>query len=112
MEDSPEDFVLKYNVNGIRMSEPAFQKLQQEISLAPCKADFPEIKAEEEYRLWSGLVPIGNDIFRKIVVRGSRVPQVEPHKFSLQHWTEHWYYEVCTDASVYTRLEGKATAGE
>src|SRR5271170_729995 len=32
-EGSSEDFILKYNINGIRMSEAAFQKLKQEISL-------------------------------------------------------------------------------
>jgi hypothetical protein len=112
MEDSPEDFILKYNVNGIRMSEAAFHKLQQEISVESCKLDFPELKGLGEYRLWSGLVPIGNDIFRKIVVRGSRMPQVDGRTFSLQHWTEHWYYEVASDPAIYALLEGKTAAGK
>ena len=112
MEDSPDDFILKYNVNGIRISEAAFQKLQQEISLEPCKLDFPELKTQGDYRLWSGLVPIGNDIFRKIVVRGSRLPQVDARTLSPQHWTEHWYYEVASDPAIYTRLENKAAAGK
>jgi hypothetical protein len=111
LQDSPEDFILKYNVNGIRMSEAAFHKLQQEISLEPCKLELPELKTQEEYRLWSGLVPVGNDIFRKIVVRGSRVPQVETRNLSLQHWTDQWYYEVCANPAIYAKLEGKtATA--
>jgi len=112
VEDSPEDFILKYNVNGIRISEAAFQKLQQEISLEACKLDFPELKAQGEYRLWSGLVPIGNDIFRKIVVRGSRLPQVDARTFSRQNWTEHWYYEVASDPAIYGRLENKAATGK
>jgi len=112
MEESPEEFVLKYNVNGIRMSEAAFRKLEQEISLQPCKLDLPELQSEKEYKLWSGLVPIGNDIFRKIVVRGSRVPQVEARSFSMQHWTDHWYYEVCTDPAIYARLEARTAAGK
>ncbi|MBZ5572290.1 MAG: hypothetical protein LAO09_10490 [Acidobacteriia bacterium] len=112
MGDSPEDFILKYNVSGVRMSEAAFRKLQSEISLEPCQLELPELKTQEEFRLWSGLVPVGNDIFRKIVVRGSRIPQVEPRKFSRQHWTEQWYYEVCSNPAVYARLEGKAAAGK
>jgi class 3 adenylate cyclase len=112
VEDSPEDFILKYNVNGIRMSEEAFRKLQQEISLEPCQLAFPELKGICEYRLWSGLVPIGNDIFRRIIVRGSRLPQVDPRTLSLQQWTEHWYYEVASDPAIYARLEGKTTAGK
>jgi hypothetical protein len=112
MEDSPEDFILKYNVNGIRMSAAAFQKLQQEISLEPCKVDFPELKGQAESQLWTGLVPIGNDIFRKIVVRGSRLPQVDPRTFSVQQWSEHWYYEVASDPAIYAKLEGKTAAGK
>ncbi len=112
MGDSPEDFILKYNVSGVRMSEAAFRKLQTEISLEPCQLELPEVKTKEEFRLWSGLVPVGNDIFRKIVVRGSRISQVEPRTLALQHWTEQWYYEVCSNPAVYARLEGKAAAGK
>ncbi|MGO9126311.1 MAG: hypothetical protein ACLP6G_15675 [Terriglobales bacterium] len=111
LQDSPEDFILKYNVNGIRMSEAAFQKLEREISLEPCKLELLQLKTQEEHRLWSGLVPLGNDIFRKIVVRGSRVPQVETRNLSLQHWTDQWYYEVCANPAIYAQLDGKtATA--
>ena len=112
MEDSLEDFILKYNVNGIRMSEAAFRKLQQEISLQPCTLDLPELKKTGEYQLWSGLVPVGNDIFRKIVVRGSRMPQVDARTFSPQHLTEHWYYEVASDPAIYARLENNAAAAK
>ena len=52
-------------------------------------------------------MPVGNDIFRKIVVRGSRVPQVETRNLSLQHWTDQWYYEVCTNPAIYAKLKGK-----
>jgi len=111
-EESSEDFILKYNVNGIRMSPAAFEKLQQEISLEPCKFDPAEIGREEEYRLWSGLVPVGNDIFRKIVVRGSRIPQVATRDLAVQQWTAQWYYEVCSNPAIYSLLEGTTAAGK
>jgi len=112
IEGSAEDFILKYNINGIRMSEAAFKKLQQEISLEACRLDFPDLKTQEEYSLWSGLVPVGNDIFRKIVVRRSRMPQIEARTLTRQHWTDHWYYEVCANPAIYAKLEGKASAGQ
>jgi len=111
MEESPDDFILKYNVNGIRISEAAFQKMKQEISLELSPLDFPKAEGEEVH-LWSGLVPIGNDIFRKIIVRGNRMPQVEAHTFAVQRWTERWYYEVCSNPEIYARLEAKAAAGK
>jgi len=110
--ESPEDFIMKYNQSGIRVSAAAFQKLQQEISLAPLHLPLPALWGSEEFRLYSGLVPVGNDIFRKIVVRGSRIPQIDTHDFTLQRWTEKWYYEVCSNASIYSALEGKSAAAE
>lgn len=110
--ESLEDFVMKYNLNGIRMSEAAFKRLQQEISLEPCKLELPELWGNEGFRLLSGVVPLGNDIFRRIVVRASRVPQVDPGTFSLQRWTEQWYFEVCSNPAVYAMLEGKLAAGK
>jgi hypothetical protein len=112
VEDSPDDFILKYNLNGIRISEAAFQRLKQEISLELSPLDFPKAWEGEEFHLWSGLVPVGNDIFRKIVVRGSRMPQIDPHSFSVQLWTERWYYEVCSNPAIDAKLEGKAAAGK
>ncbi len=112
VEDSPDDFILKYNLNGIRISEAAFQRLKQEISLELSPLDLPKAWDGEEFHLWSGLVPVGNDIFRKIVVRGSRMPQIDPHNFSVQLWTERWYYEVCSNPAIDAKLEGKAATAK
>ncbi len=112
LEDSPDDFILKYNLNGIRISEAAFHRLKQEISLQLSPTDLPKTLEGEEFHLWSGLVPVGNDIFRKIVVRGSRMPQIDAHNFSVQHWTGRWYYEVCSNPAIEAKLEGKAAAGK
>ena len=111
-KESPEDFILKYNLNGIRISEAAFARLQQEISLEACQLDLPALWGSETFRLHRGLVPIGNDIFKKILVRSSQIPQIDPQKFSLQHWTERWYHEVCSNADIYAMLEGKTVAGK
>jgi class 3 adenylate cyclase len=110
-EDCPDDFILKYNVSGIRMSEPAFEKLRNEIKLQVVPLKLPELRQWEECRLWSGLVPIGNGSFRKIIVRGSPMAQVDPHDFSVLEWTGHWYYEVCSHPSIYAMLEEHQAAG-
>jgi hypothetical protein len=109
---NPEDVVLSFNLSGIRMNDAAFRKLQQEISLEPLKVKLPASFASSdkgEYRLFSGTVPVDRDIFRKIVVRESRVPRVDPADFSVQGWTDRSYYEVCADPAIYAALEkGKA----
>jgi hypothetical protein len=109
---NPEDSVVSYNLGGIRMNQAAFRKLEQEISLVPLAVKLPPALASDkgEYRLSSGVVPVDRDIFRKIVVRESRVPKVNAEDFSVQGWTDRTYYEVCTDPAIYAALEKKKAA--
>jgi hypothetical protein len=108
--ENPDELIMSYNLNGIRMSEAAFRRLQQEITLEPCSLDLPQLWGNENFQLYRALVPVGNEIFRKLVVRASRVPQINIKDFSLQQWTERGYYEVCTNPAIYQALEGKAAA--
>ncbi len=110
--DNPDESVMKYNLNGIRMSTTAFRRLELEVSLEACNLKLPELWGSEAFKLYSGLVPLGNDIFRKIIVRASRIPQIDPRDFSLLQWTDNWYYEICTHPAIYAALEGKAAAGK
>ena len=110
---NPEESVLSYNLGGIRMNEAAFRKLAQEISLEPLGVKLPlspGMSDKAEYRLSSGTVPVDRDIFRKIVVRESRVPRINVEDFSVQGWTDRSYYEVCTDPAIYAALEKKKAA--
>jgi len=107
-----EDSVISYNLGGIRMNEAAFRKLEQEISLLPLAVKLPPSASPDkgEYRLSSATVPVDRDIFRKIVVRESRVPRVNAEDFSVQGWTDRTYYEICTDPAIYAALEKKKGA--
>jgi class 3 adenylate cyclase len=109
---NPEDSILSYNLGGIRMNETAFRKLEQEISLVPLTVKLPPSMASDkgEYKLSSGTVPVDRDIFRKIVVRQSRVPRIKVEDFSILGWTDRTYYEVCTDPAIYAALEKKKGA--
>src|SRR5579871_1108001 len=110
---NPEDVILSFNLGGIRMNEAAFQKLQQEITLEPLKVRLPPSIASSdkgEYKLFSATVPIDREIFRKIVVRESRIPRIDPADFSVKGWTNRRYYEICTDQAIYSALERKKGA--
>jgi hypothetical protein len=108
--EAAEDFVMAFNLGGIRLSSAAFQKLRQEISLEPITLQLPELWGSESFQLFRGLVTVDNDIFRKIVLRESRVAQVDPRNFTLQKWTEKSYYEVCSDPAIYEQLENEKAA--
>jgi class 3 adenylate cyclase len=109
---NPEDSLLNYNLGGIRLNEPAFRKLEQEISLVPLAAKLPASLASDkaEFNLSSATVPVDRDIFRMIVVRESRVPRVNPEDFSVVGWADRKYYEVCADPAIYAALEKKKAA--
>jgi hypothetical protein len=112
-EGNPEDVTLSFNLSGIRMNQTAFRKLQQEVSLEPLKVRLPTqlVSSEKgEYRLFTATVPIDHAIFRKIVVRESRIPRINTEDFSVTGWTERLYYEVCTDPAIYNALEKRKAA--
>lgn len=107
-DGNPEDVIVSFNLGGIRMNEAAFRKLQQEITLEPLKVRLPASLASSdrgEYRLFTATVPVDHAIFRKIVVRESRIPRIDSTDFSVKGWTERSYYEVCTDPAIYAALE-------
>ncbi|MFZ0734096.1 MAG: hypothetical protein WAM79_17375 [Candidatus Sulfotelmatobacter sp.] len=113
-DGNPEDVILSFNLGGIRMNETAFRKMQQEITLEPLKVKLPPSLAASdrgEYKLFSATVPVDRDIFRKIVVRESRIPRINPADFSIKGWSDRSYYEICTDPVIYSALERRKGAG-
>ena len=113
-DGNPEDVILNFNLGGIRMNEAAHKKLQQEITLEPLKVKLPAALASSdkgEYKLFTATVPVDRDIFRKIVVRESRIPRIDPIDFSIKGWTDRSYYEICTDQGIYSALEKRKGAG-
>ncbi len=110
---NPEDVILSYNLSGIRMNETAFRKLEKEITLEPLKVKLPASLASSdkgEYKLFNATVPVDREIFRKIVVRQSRIPRIDPNDFVVKGWTDRCYYEVCTDSAIYAALEKRKGA--
>jgi hypothetical protein len=119
-EAGAEEMRLNYNVGGICLSEAAFRKLQQEISLSPWLADprklgfngpgFTGAWIDEQVEFFIGTVPIANGVFRKIAIRKNRIAQVDVRDLSILHWTDRWYYEVCANPAVYAALPGEKSA--
>ena len=85
--------------------------LQEEISLEAHALQLPRLWGSEEVKFYSGVVPIGSDIFRRIVIRASKVPVINSSDFSLAQWTEAPIYEVCTNPAIYAPFESSAKKG-
>ena len=117
-ENAAEELRLNYNVGGICLSEEAFSKLQQEVSLSTWTADphspgFSGPWVDEQCEFFAGTVPLANGVFRKIAIRKNRIAQVDVRDLSILRWTDRHYYEVCANPAVYAALpkEKSAKAG-
>ncbi len=114
-EAGSEEMRLNYNVGGICLSEAAFRKLQQEISLSRWSPDrsesgFNSPWIDDKREFFVGTVPIANGMFRKLVVRRNRIAQVDVRDLSILRWTDRYYYEVCANPAVYAVLPTEKTA--
>ena len=114
-DSSADAMRLNYNVGGICLSEAAFEKLRQEISLLPWTPDrnesgFSGRWIDEQRELFVGTVPIANGVFRKIAIRKNRIAQVDVRDLSILRWTGRCYYEVCANPAVYAALPEEKSA--
>jgi hypothetical protein len=109
---NPDEFLLRYNIGGIHINEAAFQKLRREVSLQGYDLQLPMIWTTARVRVYSGVVPLGNGLFHRIVVRHGRVAHIDARDFSLKEMTEKPYYEVCTNPAIYQAIEQAQVATE
>ncbi len=78
---------------------------QKEISLKEHLIEMPMHFGHQKVKLFSGMVPVGQGIFHKIIVREGHIPHVDFRDYTLKKWTEKKYYEVVINESIYTQLE-------
>ncbi len=100
-----EEFLVRYNVYGICLSEDAFEKLRTELNFNPVNLELPLLWGNEKVTLHCGSVPISNDVYQRLVVREGLVPFVDPQTWALKEITKRRYFEVCTNRLVYEYTE-------
>jgi hypothetical protein len=105
-----EEFLVSYNIGGININQGAFEKLRQEISLQYMERRIQTVWNAENVRLYSGVVPVGQGAFRRIIVREGKIARIDPRDFSFQGWTDHHYYEACSNQAIYDLVEATTPA--
>jgi hypothetical protein len=106
----PEEFLIRYNIGGITISEEAFAKLRQEISLQAADVALPNLWSEPTVRLYRGMVPVAQGVFHNLVIREAKIPHIAPRGFRFVEWTQRYYYEVCTSPAIYEYFEVEQAA--
>lgn len=96
-----DEFLVRYNMNGIELNEEGFAKLSEEISLETIVTtqDYPWGKQKEEVTLYFCEVPMGESV-EVLVLRKGMARQLLPDG-KIGTKSDHAYYEVCTNAELY-----------
>ncbi len=103
MFKTSDDISLRYNVNGIDLNPDGFKKLSREINLTTLKTDLPELNMKN-IKLHTGKFPLTSGRFQRLVIRESKIRQVNPDTFELLKPTNRSYFEVCTHPAVYQHV--------
>jgi hypothetical protein len=101
--EEEQEFLVRYNVNGVELNEDGFEKLRQEISLTTEETTLDLWGESQPVRLHYGVVPVGNS-FEKLIIREAVVPRVELPNLKVKEWADRRYYEVCIQPRLYERF--------
>src|ERR1700681_3734598 len=94
-----DEFLVRFNMNGIELNEEGFQKLSEEISLDSIETKLDKPWGKENVILYYGEVPLGESV-ELLVLRKGMARQLLPDG-KIGAPSTHAYYEVCTSPALY-----------
>ena len=97
-EEIADDPYIRYNVNGIELTEDGFAKLENEINL---KSIMYPVGKNNKVNLYTGKVPTLNGDYEPVVIREATILAVKPETLDVIGDTYRKYYEVCTHPEIY-----------
>ena len=69
-----DEFLVRYNMNGIELNEEGFEKLSEEISLETIHTKLEYPWSKEEVVLYYGEVPMGESVELLVLRKGRGAP--------------------------------------
>ncbi len=94
-----DEFLVRYNMNGIELNEEGFQKLAEEILLEAVDINVEMPWGKQDVSLYFGEVPMGESV-EVLVLRKAVARQLLPDG-KVGPVSDHNYYEVCTSPALY-----------
>lgn len=98
--EAEDDLFLRYNVNGIELSEAGFRKLQEEIRLRTFTVNTGPKSERSRMRFHTAKFPLVNGEFQRLVIREASIVKMDTEKFHPGGITQRKYYEVCTNPEL------------
>ena len=97
-EEMADDLYIRYNVNGIELTEDSFNKLASEINL---KSIMYPVSKDNKVKLYTGKAPTFTGNYETVVIREATILAVKPETLDVIGDTYRKYYEVCTHPEIY-----------
>ena len=97
-EDEADEFLVRFNLNGVELNEEGFQKLREEISLTELEADCILPWGKERVTFFRGETPVGEGL-EPVLIRRGFIREMLPGGKIGQAGTRP-YYEVCVSPKV------------
>jgi hypothetical protein len=94
-----DEFLVRYNMNGIELNDEGFQKLSEEISLESIETKLEMPWGKENVTLFFGEVPMGESVELLVLRKGFARQLLADGKVG--GVSSHPYYEVCTSGDLY-----------
>jgi class 3 adenylate cyclase len=94
-----DEFLVRFNMNGIELNDEGFQKLSEEISLESIETKQEMPWGKENVTLYYGEVPMGESVEMLVLRKGVARELLPDGKIGIA--SSHPYYEVCTSAALY-----------
>ena len=90
---------IRYNVNGIELSDDAFEKLHKEIQMEQIDLKAPGAESEP-HQLFVGKYPTVSGTSHHLVIRQAPLPIISLSELKVTGSTGRYYYEVCTNPTL------------
>jgi len=107
-EDEADEFLIRFNLNGVELNDEGFATLSEEIALQSVEVDCEMPWGQELTTFFLGHVPVGDAVEPVLLRRGHVRQLLSDGRIGPEG--QRAYYEVCTDARVLELVEGMAFA--
>jgi hypothetical protein len=94
-----DEFLVRFNLNGIELNDEGFEKLKEEISLESAMPTLEMPWGKEQVTLHFGEVPMGESVELLVLREGKARQLLSDGKIG--GFSDHRYYEVCTNPVIY-----------
>jgi hypothetical protein len=107
-EDEADEFLIRFNLNGVELNDEGFAKLTEEIALQSVELECEMPWGKEKTTFFLGQAPIGDAVEPILLRRGFVRQLLSDGRIGPEG--QRAYYEVCTDPRVLDLVEAMTFA--